>query len=626
VASPNQLADALIAEGNKAEDSGSIREACERYREAVAAAPAYARAHLNLGIGLEASGQAPEARREFETALELEPQNPFVSYNLGNLLLKQGDLERAENLLREALTHKPEFPEAHVALSNILIDRGDEEGAEAALRAALNARPDYVGALYNQARMLRGAHRLSEAEVVLRGTLAIEPQYLPALELLANVLRSQSRIGEALDCYATARRLAPGKIDIRSAELFTLNFVEDISPEALFARHKAFGEQLERAVPRKFLAFPNAKDPERRLRVGYLSGDFWRHPVALFAIPVIERSTEEVFCYSTGGTPDEVTQTLREAADVFHDVHAMSDDELADAIHRDRVDILVDLSGHTGEFRLGVLARQPAPVQATWLGYLNTTGLSRVHYRICDAFSDPAPVADELHTETLVRLPHSQWCYRPFIPDVPTRGLPSKQNGFVTFGSFNQIAKVSSGIRRLWAEILKRLPDSRLLVAGVSDGPARDGLLADLEAVGVSPARIATVPHAVLAEFLHSIGGVDIALDTTPYSGGTTTCDALWMGVPVVALHGTRSISRSAASILSSVGLGEWIAATPEEYVRRAVEFAGDIPRLDELRGTLREKMRSSPIMDETAFVRGLENAYRMMWRTWCEGRHLQHP
>lgn len=626
MANPNELADALIAEGNKAEDSGSIREACERYREAVAAAPAYARAHLNLGIGLEASGQAPEARREFETALELEPQNPFVSYNLGNLLLKQGDLERAENLLREALTHKPEFPEAHVALSNILIERGDEEGAEAALRAALKARPDYVGALYNQARVLRGAHRLSDAEVALRRALAVDPQYLPALELLANVLRSQSRIGEALDCYATARRLAPGNIDIQSAELFTLNFVEDISPEALFARHKAFGEQLEKAVTRRFHAFPNAMDPERRLRVGYLSGDFWRHPVALFAIPVIERSTEEVFCYSTGGTPDEVTQTLKEAADVFRDARAMSDDELADAIHQDRVDILVDLSGHTGEFRLGVLARQPAPVQATWLGYLNTTGLSRVHYRICDAFSDPEPIADKVHTETLVRLPHSQWCYRPFIADIPTRDLPSKKNGFVTFGSFNQIAKVSSGIRRLWAEILKRVPDSRLLVAGVSDGPARDGLLADLEAAGVSPARIATQPQAVLAEYLDSISGVDIALDTTPYSGGTTTCDALWMGVPVVALHGKRSISRSAASILSSVGLREWIAATPEEYVRRAVEFAGNMPRLDELRGTLRKKMRSSPIMDETAFVRGLENAYRMMWRAWCEGRRLQHP
>jgi len=619
--SNRETADRLIAEGNSAEDRGNLQEACAKYREAVAAAPAYARAHLNLGIGLEASGQAPEARREFEAALVLEPQNPFVNYNLGNLLLQQGDVERAESLLRAALRDKPEFPEAHVALSNILIERGDEEGAETALQAALKARPDYVGALYNQARVLRGAHRLSEAEVVLRKAIAVEPEYLPALELLANVLRSQSRIGDALDCYAAARRLAPGKIDIQSAELFTLNFVEDISPEELFARHKAFGEQLEKAIPRKFHAFPNARDPERRLRVGYLSGDFWRHPVALFAIPVIERSTEEVFCYSTGGTPDEVTETLKKAADVFRDAHAMSDDELADAIHRDRVDILVDLSGHTGEFRLGVFARQPAPVQATWLGYLNTTGLSRVHYRICDAFSDPAPAADELHTETLVRLPHSQWCYRPFIPDIPTRGLPSKQNGFVTFGSFNQIAKVSSGIRRLWAEILKQVPDSRLLVAGVSDGPARDGLLADLEAAGVSPARISTVPQAVLAEYLRSMGGVDIALDTTPYSGGTTTCDALWMGVPVVALHGTRSISRSAASILSSVGLVDWIAPTPEEYVRRAVDFAGDEARLDKLRGTLRGKMRSSPIMNETAFVRGLEDAYRTMWRAWCEDR-----
>ena len=621
MASPNDLADALIAEGNKAEDSGSMGEACERYHEAVAAAPAYAKAHLNLGIGLEASGHAAEARREFETALELEPQNPFVSYNLGNLLFKQGDLERAENLLRAALRSKPEFPEAQVVLSNILVARGDEEGAEAALRAALKARPDYVGALYNYARVLHGAHRLAEAEVALRQAIAVDPRYVPAHELIAVVLRSQSRIGEALESHATARKLAPDKFDLQSAELFTLNFVEDISPEALFARHKAFGGQLEKAVPRRFRAFRNAKDPERRLRVGYLSGDFWRHPVALFTIPAVDRGTQEAFCYSTAGTPDEVTETLKSAADVFRDVHAMSDDDLADAIHRDGIDILVDLSGHSGAFRLGVLARQPAPVQATWLGYLNTTGLSRIHYRICDAFSDPAPVADQVHTETLVRLPHSQWCYRPFIADIPTRDLPSKKNGFVTFGSFNQIAKVSAGTRRLWAEILGSVRDSRLVVAGVSDGPAKEGLMGDLEAAGVSRARISTLPHALLAEYLSSIGDVDIALDTMPYSGGTTTCDALWMGVPVVALHGRRSLSRSAASILSSVGLGEWIAATPEEYVRRAVGFAGDTPRLDALRGTLRGKMRSSPIMNETAFVRGLEDAYRMMWRAWCENR-----
>jgi predicted O-linked N-acetylglucosamine transferase (SPINDLY family) len=505
-------------------------------------------------------------------------------------------------------------------LSNILDLRGDPEAAAVEVELALEQRPDYVGALYNRGILLRKSQRLAEAEAAWRRAIEIEPRFLPAYDALGSVLRGQSRIREALECFAAARKIAPENFDLESAELFTLTCSEDISNDALFARHKAFGERIESAIPPRF-QFGNAKDAQRRLRIGYLSGDFWRHPVALFALPVIERHTEEVFCYSTGETEDEVTQALREGADVFRDAQSLSDDALADSIHEDRIDILVDLTGHSGAFRLGVLAQQPAPVQASWLGYLSTTGMRRVHYRICDGHSDPERLTDAFHTEILARLPHSQWCYRPFIEDVSIPDPPSKRNGFVTFGSFNQVAKLSSGIRSLWADILKRVPDSRLVVAGVPDGPARDGLLADLQRAGISAARIATLPHAVLHDYLSSIGGVDIALDSTPYSGGTTTCDALWMGVPVVALQGSRSISRSAASILSTVGLAGWIAATPEDYVRLAVQFARDRALLAELRRSLRQKMRLSPIMDEAAFVHDLESAYRAMWRAWCEGR-----
>jgi predicted O-linked N-acetylglucosamine transferase (SPINDLY family) len=620
VAGANELADALIAEGNKAEDAGSPREACERYRRAVAASPGYARAHLNLGIGLEASGDAEGAVESFEAALAIEPHNAFANYNLGNLCFKRGDPGRAEELLRLALKARPEFPEALVALSNVLDLRGASEAAAAALEAALKQRPAYVGALYSYGVILGKLKKFAEAEAALRQAIGIDPGFLPGHESLGGLLRGQARIEEALECFGAARKLAPQKFDLESAELFTLNFKEDIPGEALFARHRAFGERLEREIPRKFRS-SNVKDPQRRLRVGYLSGDFWRHPVALFTLPVIERHTQEVFCYSSGAAADEVTQALKDGADVFRDAQSMSDDELAEAIHQDGVDILVDLSGHSGVFRLGVLAQQPAPVQATWLGYLNTTGLRRVHFRICDGYSDPEGLADPLHTETLVRLPHSQWCYRPFIADIATAELPSKKNGFITFGSFNHVSKLSPGIRRLWAELLRLVPDSRLVLAGVPDGPARDGLIADLQDAGVSPARIATLPHAALHDYLRSIGGVDIALDTTPYSGGTTTCDALWMGVPVVALRGARSISRSAASILSSVGLADWIASTPQDYVRRAAEFARDEERLEELRASLRQRMLRSPIMDEASFVRDLESAYRAMWRAWCEGR-----
>jgi protein O-GlcNAc transferase len=621
VASPNDLADALIAEGNGAEDSGRLGEACERYRKAVAAAPGYARAHLNLGIGLDASGDAEGALRSFEAALALEPHNPFANYNLGNLLFKRSDLGRSEECLRLALDSRPEFPEALVALANVLDARGDSEAAAAALATALRQRPDYLGALCNYAVVLRKLRRLAEAEAVLRRALAVDPACLPALEVLGGVLRAQARIVEALECFAAARKLAPERFDLESAELFTLSCSEDVSSESLFERHKAFGRRLEAATPPRF-RFPRPADPGRRLRVGYVSGDFSRHPVALFLIPVIEghdRKAFEVCCYSTGAGSDEVTQTLRDSADLFRDAASMSDDDLAEAIHGDGVDVLVDLSGHSGVYRLGVFARQPAPVQAAWLGYLCTTGLTRIRYRICDRHSDPEGLADRVHTETLVRLSHSQWCYRPLIPDLPAAANPPlAKNGFVTFGSFNHISKISPGIRRLWAEILERAPGSRLVIAGVPEGPAGDGLLSDLK---VPRERITLLPHAPLAEYFRSFGRVDIALDTAPYSGGTTTCDALWMGVPVVTLGGARSMSRSAASLLESAGLPDWIAATPEDYVSLAAGFATDAARLAELRVSLRQRMRVSPIMDEAAFVRDLESAYRAMWRAWCEGR-----
>jgi protein O-GlcNAc transferase len=619
VANPRDLADTLIAEGNRAEDSGRLVEACELYRKAVAASPRYAKAQLNLGIGLDALGDADGAVAAFEASLAIEPDNPFANYNFGNLLFRRGELDLAEERLRRALRAKPEFPEAQVALSNVQTSRGDLATAAGALEAALQARPDYVGALYSYGVVLAKLGRIGEAESALRRAIGIDPRFLAAYGALGGVLRGQARIDEALEYFAAAAELAPQRLDLESAELFTLNFSEKISAEALFARHKAFGARLERANPPRFQAFGNDRDPDRRLRVGYVSGDFWRHPVSLFTIPVIEkhdRKAFEVRCYSTGSTTDEVTQTLRDCADVFREVASLSDEELADAIHADGVDILVDLSGHSGVYRLAVFAQQPSPVQASWLGYLNTTGLTRIRYRLSDRHCDPEGPADAVHTEKLVRLPHSQWCYRPFIADIALTDPPAAKNGFVTFGSFNHVSKISPGTRQLWAEILRRVPDSRLVVAGVPAGPAQDALLADLGAAG----RVSTLPHAPLDGYLRSIGGVDIALDTTPYSGGTTTCDALWMGVPVLTLRGSRSISRSAASVLSTVGLREWIAPTAGDYVRLAVEFARDRGRLAGLSGSLREKMRRSPIMDEAGFVRALENAYRTMWRAWCEG------
>jgi predicted O-linked N-acetylglucosamine transferase (SPINDLY family) len=357
------------------------------------------------------------------------------------------------------------------------------------------------------------------------------------------------------------------------------------------------------------------------LRIGFISADLQYHVVALFLIPLLEqrdKSANEVYCYSTGDTTDEYTERLRSLADVWRAVANVPAKEIADLIHRDQVDILVDLAGHSGVPNLRVFAQRPAPVQATWLGYLNTTGLTRIQYRLSDNQCDPPGLTDLFHTEKVVRLPHSQWCYRRLAEVEVDREGPLRRNGHVTFGSFNQIVKISPIVRKLWGEILNQVPDARLLIAGVMDGRAREDLNADFASAGVDRGRITMIPFVAPKAYLELYRKVDIALDTMPFSGGTTTCDALWMGVPAVTCPGVRSWSRSASSILSTIGLHEWIADSYEDYVRRAVRFAGQPVVLAELRTSLRSRMLESPLMDEPQFARDMENIYRSMWRTWC--------
>ena len=616
-------ADRLIAAGDRARAEDRLREACECYREAVQRAPAFARAHLHLGIGLEALGDLDGARAAFEATLALDAANPSASYRLGNLHYARGALQEAERLLRLALEYKPDFPEAYGTLFHLYDSQGNLTAAAAALEGALKQRPDWVGALHNYAVVLRRLRRLTDAEAALRRAIAIAPDFLPAYQELAAVLFNQSRIQEALENVRSARRYAPDRFDLESTELFMLNFTDDISSDALFAKHRAFGARIEKVNAPRFEPFRNTRDPERRLRIGYVSGDFNHHPVAFFLLPLLEqhlRSEYEVYCYSVGAKGDDVTRQAQARADVWRNMASLSDTRLADAINEDGIDILVDLSGHSGESRLGVFAQQPAPVQVTWLGYPNTTGLTRIQYRLTDQHADPPELSDRLHTETVLRLPGSQWCYRPAvsvgIPDAP----PRRRNGYVTFGSFNQVTKLSPATRRLWAEILSRLPGSRLVVAGVAEGYARESLLRDLGGAGVA-GRITFVPPVTIDEYFRRFNSVDIALDPTPYSGCTTTCDTLWMGVPVITLPGTMPASRTTASILSTVGLTDWIASTPEDYVRMAIERADDDALLTELLGALRERMRDSPLMDESGFARNVEDEYRRAWRGWCDVR-----
>lgn len=495
--------------------------------------------------------------------------------------------------------------QAHVA-------RQDHAAAAAALEAALRLRPDWTDARYNLGAMLTQLGRFAEAEAEYRRVISADPDRRLAYRMLGNVLHRQGRIAGLLQVLSAARRRHPQDFDLESFELLALLFGEGASAAELFERHRAYGARLERAI----IPFPPAPppDPRRRLRVGYVSGDLCSHPVAQFLRPVLEhrdRASFEAYCYSVGTRADATSHALAAHADAWRDASASSDPQLAEAIRGDRIDILIDLSGHSGISRLPVFARQPARVQAAWLGYLHSTGLTRIQYRICDSHTDPIGRAERLHTERLVRLPHSQWCYRPLVEGVESGAPPGERTGHVTFGSLNQVAKLSRTTRRLWIEILRRAPDARLVLLGIPEGAARDGLLGDFSSAGIDPARLTVVPHLPVREYFGRIDAIDIALDTTPYSGGTTTCDTLWMGVPVVTLEGDRSTSRSAASILRTLDLADWIATSPEEYVAIALRGAREPARLAALRRSLRERMLASPLTDEARFVRDIEALYR---------------
>jgi predicted O-linked N-acetylglucosamine transferase (SPINDLY family) len=495
--------------------------------------------------------------------------------------------------------------------------RGEYAQAAEALEAVLEVRPDWTDARFNLGGVLIELGRLPEAEVAYRRVIEQDPQRLMPYRMLGHVLHRQGRIADLLEVLAAARRRHPADFELESFELLALLFAEEPSPQALAARHRDFGARLERAV-RPMPSAPPLPSGQR-LRVGYVSGDFCHHPVAQFVRPLLERhdrSAFEVFCYSVGTKADAFTRRLAALSDVWRDAAKLTDDQLAAAIRADGIEVLVDLSGHSGASRLGVFARQPARVQLAWLGYLHTTGLTRIQFRICDPYTDPEG-SEALHTERLLRLPHCQWCYQPLVEPGAPGPRPLERNGFVTFGSFNQVAKLSSTSRRLWAEILRALPSARLLMLGIPEGVARQRLYEDFARGGIDGSRLTVLGHLPVAEYFGRIAATDIALDTSPYSGGTTTCDTLWMGVPVVTLAGERSAGRSAASILHTLGLGEWISRSPEEYVALALGAAREPARWSTLRAGLRERMRASPLADETAFARDMEAAYRAAHRAY---------
>jgi protein O-GlcNAc transferase len=599
---------------------GAFPEAEALLARAVQARPQFFEALVLQGLVHLAQGRAQSSIAPFEGALRERPADFSALYHYAQALRALDRLPQARAALSRALEVDRDNTDAHAALAGVLAAEGDTAGSAGALERVLAQRPEWADALYSYGCMLRKLQRLPEAEAAFLRAVGAQPDHARAYQMLGGVLLAQGRIAEARELYARARRQCPDDLALASAELFSLLCDEGVPDGEFFERHADFGRRIEARYPARTAPLVNSREPARRLRIGYVSGDFCYHVITLQMLGVLEhhdRAAFEVYCYSTAERPDPYTQALKERSDVWREWRSVSDEDMARAIAEDCVDILVDLAGHSGISQLPVMARQPAPVQATWIGYLATTGMTRIDYRITDAVADPPGATERHHTEALARLPASQWCWRPFATLAHASRPPCVDRGYVTFASFHGAMKISPAVRRLWARILAELPQARFVFLGVPKGRAQEDLVRDL---GAAPERITLGPYVSVQDYMRWFDSVDVLLDTLPYSGANTTCDALFMGVPVVTAPGTRPASRSAASILTTLGLQDWIAPDGDAYVRRAVRAATEKDRLGELRTSLRARLQGSPIMDDAGFTRRLEAAYRRMWERWCAG------
>ncbi len=605
-------------------DQSRLEEAVAAYRKALTLKPDYAEAHYNLGVALKEQDKPEESAAAYRKALILKPDYAEAHYNLGVVLIDQGRLEAAVAACQKALELKPNLAEAHNNLGVALMSQGQLEEAVAAYQKALELKPDYAVAHSNLGTVLRNQGRLEEAVTVCQKALTLNPDFAEAHYNLGIVLKSQGRLEEAVAAYQKALELRPDYAVAHSNLIFILNYDARFSQKDIFAQSRCWDKTHAAPHSGQERTHANNRDPDRRLRVGYLSPDFREHSVSHFVGPLIaghDRRSFEVFGYAEVVKPDETTTRFRDLADGWRSTVGMRDSAVAERIREDAIDILVDLAGHTANNRLLVFAERPAPVQVTWLGYSNTTGLSAMDYRMTDEIADPEGTADALHSETLVRLPNGFLCFAPAADAPEIAESPALASGHVTFGSFNALSKVTPEVVEMWAGVLERVPRSRLLMKSrqLADEGTRNRYLDMFVALGIDAGRVELCPWiASKSGHLGAYGRVDIALDPFPYNGTTTTCEALWMGVPVITLRGDRHSGRVGASILTGIALTELIAETKDTYIETAVGLANAPDQLSVLREDLRNRMQGSPLCDSGAFARHVEAAYREMWRRWC--------
>ncbi|WP_188260600.1 tetratricopeptide repeat protein [Azospirillum tabaci] len=572
---------------------------------------------LNLGSSLLDAGRVDEALDALMAALRLGPDRADIHFRLGNLFRLQRRPNESVAAYRQAIALQPGFVEALNNLGSLFLEVGQTDAAIAAFTDAIQAAPANAESHCNLGYALDQQDRLGEAAATYRVALTFQPDFALAWSNLGNTLKGQGHLDQAIAAYRSALTHRPDFPMAHSNVLMAQHYVPECGNADFLAAARDWAERSGGALP---AAAPVVRDDRSRpLRIGYVSSDFNSHPVGYFLESVLrahDRSAVTAFGYANNGRTDDVTESLRAAADGWRPIVGMDDTAVADLIRRDGIDILVDLSGHTGNNRLTLFARRPAPVQASWLGYFGTTGLPTMDWIIADRHVLP-PGEERFFTETVWRLPDSYLCFTPPAEDVAVGPLPALDGGSVTLGAFHNRAKITRPTVALWARILTALPQARLLLKSreFADYGVRQTLRDQFAAHGVAPNRLRMEGKTPRADYFNSLNRIDIALSPIPFGGGTTTVESLWMGVPVVTLRGDRWAGRIGVSFLETLGLADRLVAdSPADYVAKTAALVGDLESLAALRAGLRERVRQSPLCDAPAFARALEEAYRSMW------------
>jgi predicted O-linked N-acetylglucosamine transferase (SPINDLY family) len=622
------MVDAWVNLGAVLATGRRLAEAIAVYRDAERMAPGNTALQFNLGNAYRRAGQFADAVGAYRRAAQAASPSAGLLHNLGLALLGAGDRLEALRQFEAALNLAPNDAQTWYYHGFTLAEIGQTERAVPSVERALALQPNYPEALNLLAMVYRGTKRDADAEEPLRRAIQLNPNFAAALNNYGLILMEAGQSTDAVALFRRALAAAPGMVGVPGNLLLALNYSAITTREEVFEEHRRWAARVEgeerraesgeqRAEGKEPTAgtTPTASGSPFPIRVGYVSANYCGHPVGAFlsaVLPCHDRAAFHITAYADNRTPDATTEQFPARVDAWTQIQGMSDEAVARRVAEDRIDVLVDLGGHTAGNRLGVFARQPAPVQVTLFAYPNTTGLKAMHYRITDAVADPEGM-DRYYTERLVRLPEVAWCYAEPADAPAVSPAPGMHSGAATFGSVNNLAKATDEVLTAWGRILQAAPNSRLIVLVGLTKAGRARVEAAFARMGIAADRIELIPRLSRKEYLDLFSRIDVALDPFPYNGGVTTCDALWMGVPVLTLAGDTYRARQGLCVMSAVELKEFVASDVDEYVRIATECAAEPAGLDGIRAGLRERLRQSPMMDAQRFVSNLEAAFRRM-------------